>query len=211
MGRRVKADHLRVIRRIDKEMPADAKDLAQEGFGHDLGGGANGAQLAILQDADPVAERGLVQVVQGNDRRRGQALDQLAADLNAPDTWAQSRRAAFNDSTPLRFDGWREDMAGTPYPDLIAPLADAWVGLVRVSDVGDVEAVVQWAAAQRASGVDVRWRDTIAAAQRQLAAARQGAARVLVLAAAAVLLVLGLRYGTRGAVTVALPSLLAVA
>lgn len=140
----------------------------------------------------------------------GQALDQLAADLNAPDTWAQSRRAAFNDSTPLRFDGWREDMAGTPYPDLIAPLADAWVGLVRVSDVGDVEAVVQWAAAQRASGVDVRWRDTIAGAQRQLAAARQGAARVLVLAAAAVLLVLGLRYGTRGAVTVALPSLLAV-
>ena len=33
---------------------------------------------------------------------------------------------------------------------------------------------------------------------------------MLVLAAAAVLLVLGLRYGTRGAVTVALPSLLAV-
>ncbi|WP_348674045.1 hypothetical protein, partial [uncultured Abyssibacter sp.] len=140
----------------------------------------------------------------------GAALDQLASGLNAPASWAEARRVAFHASTPLRYETWREDMASTPYPGLIEHLPDGWVGLVRVGGVRDASAVRAWVDTQRQAGVDVVWRDTVASAQQRLGAGREMAARVLLLAAVVVLIVLAVRYGIRGGATVALPSALAV-
>ena len=104
MGRRVKADHLRVIRRIYKEMPADAKHLAQQRFVHDLGRGANGSQGAVFQHADTVAKGGLVQVMQRDDGGGWQALARAICTrcCSPPDSVCQCRSPKPDRSTSAK-------------------------------------------------------------------------------------------------------------